>query len=162
MKSLILLRHAEAVAMVNTTDDSQRALSARGQAQAHALGEKLHADGWVAQRILCSTALRAQQTAQGLCAAAGWKTKVTLRPHLYNADPVSMMELLRDEAASVERMLVVAHAPGIAELASALTTRRGGLSLVCEPATLIEIVIDIRGWTELMPGCASMRRIWTS
>lgn len=162
MKSLILLRHAEAVAMVNTTDDSQRALSARGQAQARVLGEQLRADGWVAERILCSSALRAQQTAQGVGAAAGWKTKVTLRPHLYNADPVSMMELLRDEAASVERMLVVAHAPGIAELASVLTTRHGDLSLTCEPATLIELVSDIRSWADLVPGCASMRRIWTS
>ncbi len=162
MKSLTLLRHAEAVAMADTIDDSQRALTARGQAQASALGERLRADGWVAQRILCSSALRAQQTAQGLCSAAGWKTKLSLRPSLYNADPHSMLDLLRQDGGDVERLLLVAHAPGIAELASVLSTRRGDLSLVCEPATLIEVMMDIERWTDIVPGCASLRCILPS
>ena len=162
MKSLTLLRHAEAVAMGDTTDDSQRALTARGQAQARALGEYLRADGWVPQRIFCSSALRAQQTAHGVGVAAGWKTSVSLRPQLYNADPVSMMDLLRDDGGHVERLLVVAHAPGIAELASALATRHGDLSMVCEPATLIEVVLDISSWADITPGRASLRRVLPS
>lgn len=159
MKSLTLLRHAEAVPMAHTNDDSQRALTARGQAQARVLGERLRADGWLPQRILSSSALRAQQTAQGVGTAAGWKVRVSMHQQLYNATPETMIDLLRAEAKSVERLLVVAHAPGIAELASALTTRREDLSLVCEPATLIEVVMDIQNWMDLSPGCASLRRV---
>ena len=162
MKSLTLLRHAEAVSMADGTDDFQRALTARGQAQARALGERLRAEGWVPQRVLCSSALRAQQTAQTVGVGAGWMTPVSARQQLYNAAPEAMMDLLRDEANDVERLLLVAHAPGIAELASALTTRHGDLSLICEPATLLEVVMDIASWTDIAPGCASLRRVLPS
>ena len=162
MKSLTLLRHAEAVPMTDTIDDSQRALTARGLTQARVLGERLCADGWSPQRILSSNALRAQQTAQGVGDAAGWKLRVDLHQQLFGATPETMMGVLRTQAKSIDRLLVVAHAPGIAELASALTTRRGDLSLVCEPGTLIEVVMDIPSWEDLSPGCASLRCVLPS
>ena len=62
MKSLLLLRHAEAVAISGTMKDLARPLSARGLAQAQALGAWLREHAWVAERILCSSAVRAQQS----------------------------------------------------------------------------------------------------
>ena len=162
MKSLTLLRHAQAVPVTDTIDDGQRALTARGLTQARVLGERLCADGWAPQRILSSSALRAQQTAQGVGAAAGWKLRVDVHRQLFGATPETMMDVLRTQSKSIDRLLVVAHAPGIAELASELTTRRGDLSLVCEPATLIEVVMDIQNWADLSPGCASLRRVLPS
>ena len=101
----------------------------------------------------------AEQTAETVCVAAGWQTPVNLREQLYNAEATAMIDLLRDDAAAVERLLLVAHAPGIAVLASVLTTQRGDLSLVCEPATLLEVVLDIPSWADIAPGCASLRRV---
>ncbi len=162
MKSLLLLRHAQATAVAGTTNDLERALSAHGLAQARALGVWLREHGWVADRILCSNAVRAQQSAAAMRVAAGWKVAVSVREQLYNAEAAAMLDLLRDAAGDVERLLLVAHAPGIAELASVLTTRRADLLLVCEPATLIEVVSDIASWTELVPGCASLRLVMPS
>ena len=162
MKSLMLLRHAQALAIAGGTNDKARALSAHGLAQARALGAWLREGGWAADRILCSSAVRAQQSAEAVRVAAGWKVAVSVREQLYNAEAAAMLDLLRDAAGDVERLLLVAHAPGIAELASVLTTRRADLLLVCEPATLIEVVSDIASWTELVPGCASLRLVMPS
>lgn len=60
MKSLMMLRHAEAAAMAAPRADGQRGLTARGQTQAQRLGAWLRADDWVAAEMFCSRALRAQ------------------------------------------------------------------------------------------------------
>jgi phosphohistidine phosphatase len=159
MKSLLLLRHAQAHVIAGGTNDKARALSAEGLAQGRALGAWLREAGWMVERILCSSALRAQQTAETVRVAAGWQTPVSLYEALYNAEAMAMIELLRNDAAAVERLLLVAHAPGIAQLASVLTTQRADLSLVCEPATLIEVVLDVSSWADIVPGCASLRRV---
>lgn len=162
MKSLLLLRHAQALAIVAGTNDKTRALSDHGVAQARTVGTGLRQAGWKAERILSSSALRAQQTAETARAAAGWKTSVTVREQLYNADAMTMIDLLRADGAGVECLLLVAHAPGIPALASALTTHRGDLSVLCEPATLIEVLLDIDSWADIAPGCASLRRVLPS
>ena len=162
MKSLLLLRHAEAVAISGTMKDLERPLSARGLAQAQALGAWLREHAWVAERILCSSAVRAQQSAETVRVAAGWKTRISVREELYNAEAGAMIDLLRNDAADVDSLLLVAHAPGIAALASALTTHRADLLLVCEAATLIEVVSDIASWADIAQGCARLRLVLPS
>lgn len=162
MKSLMLLRHGHADVIAGGANDKARALSANGLAQGRALGAQLREAGWVAERILCSSALRAQQTAESVRVAAGWQTPVCLREQLYNAEASTMIDLLRDDAGAVECLLLVAHAPGIALLAGVLTTLSGDLSVVCEPATLIEVMLDITSWADIAPGCASLRRVLPS
>ena len=67
-----------------------------------------------------------------------------------------MIAVLREQAADIDQLLLVAHAPGVGELASALTTRRSDLSLACEPATLIEVVVTLDDGSELDSNCGRL------
>ena len=114
------------------------------------------ARGWAPQALLCSAALRARQTAEAVAVAAGWTTPLAVLDRLYNANAVDMIAMLREQAADIDQLLLVAHAPGVGELASALTTRRSDLSLACEPATLIEVVVTLDDGSELDSNCGRL------
>lgn len=160
MKSLMLLRHAQALPATPAFTDLERELSLHGRRQARRLGKWLCARRWSPQRILCSNAIRARQTAETVTAAAGWITPLNLLNTLYNASVDDMLTVLREQAPSVERLLLVAHAPGVGELAGALTTRLSDLSLACEPATLIEVVAELDDWPELGRNCGDLRLVF--
>lgn len=157
MKSLMLLRHAEALPGATAVSDLERKLSVHGEQQARRLGKWLGARSWTPQTILCSAALRARQTAEALAAAATWTTPLTVHHDLYNANAEDMIAVLRKQAVNIDRLLLVAHAPGIGKLASALTTRQSDLSLACEPATLIEVVAALDDWSELGRNSGNLR-----
>lgn len=157
MKSLMLLRHAEALPTTPALADLERTLSVHGEQQARRLGMWMGARGWTPQAILCSSAQRARQTAEAVAATAGWASPMTVLESLYNANADDMITVLREQASNIDSLLLVAHAPGVAELASALTTRQSDLSLACEPATLIEVVAALDDWCELGRNCANLR-----
>jgi len=159
MKSMMLLRHAEALPATAAVADLDRVLSNLGKRQARAQGKWLRARVWTPQAVLCSAAARARQTAEALCAAAGWTTAMIVREELYNASADTMLAVLRAQAREVDRLLLVAHAPGVGELASSLTTRESDLALACEPATLIEVCADINDWSTLARRCGTLHLV---
>jgi phosphohistidine phosphatase len=63
---LILWRHAEAEERREGLDELDRALTSRGRKQARRVGAWLHAQLPANTQVLCSPALRCQQTALGL------------------------------------------------------------------------------------------------
>lgn len=149
MKSLLLLRHAEAEPARDGMDDHERALTRRGQSQARALGRWLKRHDLAPARVLTSSAKRARQTAESVARTAEWNVPAHAVDSLYNATADVMLDLVRHQAGDDARVLVVAHAPGVGDLAGALVTRHGDLALACEPATLIEIVFDVESWAEV-------------
>lgn len=151
MKSLLLLRHAEALAADGGRGDEERVLSRHGHAQARALGRWLKRQRMVPDQVLCSGAKRARQTAKDVMAAAGWPTALTEVASLYDASASTMLALVQAQADDLRGLLVVAHAPGVGELAALLASRHADLRLACEPATLIEVVFDCATWSAIGP-----------
>ena len=157
MKSLLLLRHAIALPVTSALGDLERALSPAGRGQARAIGDYLLARNWVPQRVLCSTAARTRQTAEQVLDALGAQPALVAIDALYNANLEDMLGALREQAADADRLLLVGHAPAVGELASALCTRGGDLALYCEPATLIEVALNITSWPDIAHHCGSLR-----
>ena len=162
MKSLMLLRHAEALSATPALTDIDRVLSLHGKRQARRLGKWLGAHGWAPQRILCSSAVRARQTADAVTAAAEWNTPMLVLERLYNASADELLGVLHEQATDIDGVLLIAHAPGIGELASALTTRQADLSLNCEPATLIEVVVAVDRWSDVKRNCGKLNLLLPS
>jgi len=162
MKSLLLLRHAEAQAASADGGDHERSLTRRGQTQARALGRWLKRRDVTPGRILCSSATRARQTAESVTRTAGWNVPLHAVDGLYNATADTMLDLVRHQSGEDERVLLVAHAPGVGDLASLLVTRHVDLALVCEPATLIEIVFDAASWTDVAARRGALRLVLPS
>jgi phosphohistidine phosphatase len=111
---LILWRHAEAEDEASSGDDLQRALTARGEKQAARMAAWLDrqlADG---VRILCSPALRCEQTVQPL--GRKYKIREELAP---GASPEAVLAAAQWPDAK-QAVLVVGHQPTLGETAAQL------------------------------------------
>jgi phosphohistidine phosphatase len=157
MKSLLILRHAEAADARSGQSEERRPLTDRGRDQARALGIFLAARGMVPNRVLCSAAARANETAGILCAAANCSVAVTALDALYNAAGDELLNHAKREADEHSQLLLVAHAPGVAECVSLLTTTQFDLAMICAPATLAEVIFDTRRWSEITAGTGALR-----
>lgn len=117
---LILWRHAEAVDKGDGIADLERALTRRGQKQAARMGAWLSARLPSDVRILCSPALRCQQTALGL--ARHFEVRPELDP---GTGPVAILEATGWPRAA-HPVLVVGHQPALGELVARLLSMEGG------------------------------------
>ena len=144
----ILMRHAKSDWGSAGQRDHDRPLNARGRAAAKALGRWLKAHGTLPDQILCSSAVRTQET----CALLGLAVTPEILRTLYLADPPEMLAEL--QAATGQCVLMLGHNPGIADLA---------MELLGDPpdherfgdyptgATLLAR-FDIADWAGLRPG----------
>ena len=111
---LILWRHAEAFEMREVENDLERALSPKGERQAHRMAEWLNQRLAHSTRIVVSPAVRCQQTAKAL--GKKFKTLPELAP---DGNGEALLKAARWPDAS-EPMLVVGHQPMLGFVASYL------------------------------------------
>ncbi len=135
MRQLILTRHAKSDWGDPLLADHDRPLNARGRKNAPKMARRLVEDGVTVERLLSSTAVRARSTAVIFAEQLG--VDIELDRELYLADAPT---LLRKAAVSdAHSVMIVAHDPGISELASLLSD--DGIAH--------------------MPTCAVARFVWT-
>ncbi len=111
---LILWRHAEAFEVDEVKDDLQRALTAKGERQAHRMAEWLNQRIAHSTRILVSPAVRCQQTAKAL--GKKFKTLPELAP---DGNGEALLKAARWPDAS-EPVLIVGHQPVLGLVAAYL------------------------------------------
>lgn len=122
MRELVLVRHAKSDWGDPLLADHDRPLNARGRKNAPMMALRLAESGLAVQRILSSTAVRARSTAAVLGAQLG--LEVELDPELYLA-PASKL-LTKAVGLEVPSAMLVAHDPGLSDLASLLSA--GGIA----------------------------------
>lgn len=121
-RTIVLLRHAKAASdeATDSTDDIDRQLTDRGRADASAAGSWFARWGLSVDLVLCSPAVRAQQTWQLASAGGATAARVEQEPRVYEASVDELMEVLRALSPAARTVLVVGHAPGIPALAETL------------------------------------------
>ncbi|MEP7210614.1 MAG: histidine phosphatase family protein [Alphaproteobacteria bacterium] len=126
MHQLILLRHAKAMPAGDDADDFARALADAGRADAPLVAQALAEAGAAPQIAIVSDARRTRET-WDLAQPSFPKVEVRFLRSLYlGAAETLMAEAERTGAANV---MVVAHNPGLHELASRLAQRPTELDL---------------------------------
>ncbi len=139
--------------------DIDRPLNKRGRRSGAVLA------GWLAQHgprpalVLCSTARRTRETLDLLYDALGPRTTVCLEPELYLADAPTLLARLRQVDDAVPSVLLIAHNPGLQELAVTLAgapgaaspEARGALERKFPTAALVRFGIKGRSWAALSP-----------
>jgi phosphohistidine phosphatase len=116
MRTLILLRHAKAVRAHEAPDDKSRVLTGRGRREAAEAGAAIAAAGLNPTLALVSTAARTRETAAfGL---ADFELEPRFEEALYHAAPEGIWDAFA--ASDAQSVVIVAHNPGIGELASIL------------------------------------------
>jgi phosphohistidine phosphatase len=118
VRRLILLRHAKSSWDQPSLSDAERPLSKRGEHSAPLIGQLLASEGYVPERILCSTAKRAVQTAQYILDAFGRKPAYQELDELYMATPRDILMTVADNAGTAKTILVIGHNPGLDDLAT--------------------------------------------
>lgn len=116
MQRLILMRHAEAERASGSGRDRDRALSARGRADAALMGRALAARGVRPDLALVSPAVRTRQTWDLVHEAMG-DVQVRDDEPLYNGSADTLRRLIENAEDEAGCLLVLAHNPGVHVLA---------------------------------------------
>lgn len=120
-RPVILVRHAHADWPGYQGRDFDRPLTARGQKDAVEAARAISAAGHRPQLLLASSAVRTRQTAQIMADEFGLPhATIQLVDSLYNASAATLEEALHGVAECSGLVMLVAHNPGISELARRL------------------------------------------
>lgn len=106
------MRHAKSSWANEGMRDHERPLNDRGERIAPLMAEYLDQSGESPTRILCSSAVRALQTAERI--ASRLNISIAVEDELYLAAPKTWLQLLHQYSGE-ERLLAIGHNPGIEE-----------------------------------------------
>lgn len=119
MRKVILVRHGKSSWDDPELDDHDRPLAPRGRRASPVIARWLEARGHAADRVLCSSAVRARETHAAMAQAVAMP-EATVEPDLYHAAPGQMLERLRAIGPQAASVMVIGHNPGLAALARRL------------------------------------------
>jgi phosphohistidine phosphatase len=168
MSKLLLLRHAEA-SVTTIGGDCERPLTEAGRIEAARFGYFCLQAGLLPDEAIVSTALRTKETYAALTKSFPKKPVVSFETALYNASCSNLQTLIRQTLTNIETLLVVAHNPGLAELAISLVeedhTGAANLAIMryhFPTPALAVINFENRHWNEISPGSGHLECFLTS
>jgi len=128
MYDLILMRHAKSDWNGHCAD-IDRPLNERGKKDALRMGHYLNERGLIPDRMVVSAAQRTQETAEQLLTSLPVEEKnIIIDKQLYLADRETLCEMIELYALENQRLLILAHNPGMDDLVSYLSSTRPPLS----------------------------------
>ncbi len=170
MKTLLLLRHAEAARKEPGGGDHDRGLSEAGLRSARRLGEWLAREGFLPEHVVCSSARRARETLEALSLPRATAGSFRFERELYLASADALLDrvagLGEESATAGDCVMLVAHNPGIADLAEWLVAGGDAASLDrlrrgYPPAALAALALDVPDWSAAAPRCARLTTFTT-
>ena len=123
MKKLLLMRHSDAVISHLGAPDHARKLSKRGIDNSIAVGQNISAANLIPDLIISSDSNRTLETSKNLGALFSLpRSVIASKNTFYNAKAFFIFNELSRLQSDINTLLVVAHNPGISELADQLST----------------------------------------
>ncbi len=107
--------------------DLERPLNARGRRAAPVMAAWLAGRGWHPELILCSSAARTQETLT-LVRETLAPPRIRIEEFLYLASASLLRRTLERVDDSIERVMIIAHNPGLEDLARELASETGAAS----------------------------------
>jgi len=128
MKTLYLVRHAKSSWGDPALPDRDRPLNERGLRDVATMGQRLTERGVKVDVMLSSPATRALTTAEHLAKALGIKRKeIVVIERLYAAPAKELLSLIEALGDEPKRVMLVAHNPGLTELARHFASEIAGM-----------------------------------
>jgi phosphohistidine phosphatase len=148
VKTLHLLRHAKSDWSDASLSDHDRPLNRRGNRTRKMIAR--HVEGWTVDLVLCSTARRARSTASPVIDTLGCPARY--EHEAYAASERELFDLARALSDDVNTAMIVGHSPSLEDL----TTTLCGSSPRYPTAALGTIVLAIKHWADITPGCGTL------
>ncbi|HET6831458.1 MAG TPA: histidine phosphatase family protein [Solirubrobacterales bacterium] len=174
MPTLHLLRHAKSSWEHPSLHDHDRPLAPRGVRACTLIADHLRERRITPDLVLCSTALRARRTLEGVAAGFSRTPRVHYEAAIYDATAPELIDLLRHLPAArlhisappagnrdlgdPESVMLIGHQPGIGELATTLAAsgdRLADLEAKFPTAALATLELD-SDWRDPAPGSARL------
>lgn len=155
MITLAIVRHATAHWADARMSDHERPLNARGRREAPRMAQLLADRGFRPDALLASDALRARTTAEVFGETFGVTPR--LLPSLYGASADTVLDTAREAAleAELSTIMIVAHDPGLSELATRLT----GAEVQMTTCAIATFEWDGADWSEIATTSPTGRRL---
>lgn len=154
IRRLVIMRHAKAD-WPGGIDDHDRPLEERGHREAPLAGKWLVQNSILPDFMLCSSALRTRQTCTWVCSELGDKAPTPkLESGLYAASAHGMLSVINHVPETVTTLMVIAHLPGVQDLAMHLASRDSDQDAYMEaassyPTSGITVLETEKTWAEL-------------
>jgi phosphohistidine phosphatase len=158
MRRLMLLRHAKTEADSPSGRDQDRRLDDRGRRDAAEMGDWIAAHPPFPDLVLVSPAVRAHQTWDLAWEAMKDRVEppaVEFQEELYGAEPAQLLHSIRlAQASDPKRLMIVAHNPGMHEVALMLTgsgdkAAQRAIEDNLPTAGLAVLDFDVDDWTDV-------------
>jgi len=149
MKKLILFRHAKSNWDGDLATDHQRPLTECGVKAAAIMGRLLADSEQLPERVITSSAVRAQTTVKLASKAGDWHTKVgeiEVTDELYATNAQEMLVYIRLLSDDDNCVLFAGHEPTWSDLTSKLI---GGGNIRVPSATMMKINLPVEHWSEV-------------
>jgi phosphohistidine phosphatase len=149
MRKIILIRHATAEPERYPQKDFDRNLEAIGMAEAVRLGKYLLAKNEKPDAIYYSSSNRTSQTAEILIKEAQLESILTFPEIvLYNSGYLQLFEQIKCVAPEYHNIVMVAHNPGISQIATALSQD----SYQFSPGSAVCLNFAVDSWSDIRSG----------
>jgi phosphohistidine phosphatase len=158
VKILYLLRHAKSSWDDPGLADFDRPLARRGIEATAAIADHMRERGIAPELVLCSPAVRAKQTLEGLGDAVG-SARVEFDRDLYDATESDLLAAIHRVSPDVASVLLVGHNPSTQRLALLLCEegkRLDDLRAKYPTAALATLSIEVPEWHRLKMGDAEL------
>jgi phosphohistidine phosphatase len=163
MKTLTLLRHAKSDWNDPITRDFDRPLNAKGARAAQTIGRHMRSLGLGFDHVVASPAARVIDTVAQIGTGYGRALDPALDRRLYLASPATLLDVIHGLPAASDRVLLIGHNPGLAELLMLLVPENSDDALRAEAAikfptaTVAEIALAA-DWPSVRLGSGSLMR----
>jgi phosphohistidine phosphatase len=158
-RTLVLLRHSK-TEHVPGKADLARELTARGHRDAVAAGTWLAQHVPLVDLVVCSPSVRTRQTWEGVRGGGVSARLVDERAEVYDADPGTLLDLVRGAADEVRCLLLIGHAPGVPLLVEELAVAGAGEPLPDGfPTSALALLRFTGDWSALDAGGAQVEHV---
>jgi phosphohistidine phosphatase len=160
---LLLLRHAKS-AHSPDIDDFDRALTEHGKRSARLIGRYIRKHAFCPALVLCSAALRAQQTMSCMISELQKTPEVKRERALYLAQADRLLQIIHAQP-NVSPLMIVGHNPGLHELGATLLASRqtdearhyaDKFLRKFTTAALAVLDFDVASWRQVTPGAGTL------
>ncbi len=156
MKTLLLMRHAKSSWKDMELPDIERPLKKSGKKAAEKVGNHLEKKGLVPEIILCSTAVRARETAEELTDEIDFEGDVLFLDELYMAEPDKIIKSIVEHGGDHASVMVIGHNPGLESTLQNMVHDVDSLPT----ATVAQLVFNIESWDKLPKASGLLVSLW--
>jgi phosphohistidine phosphatase len=164
MKRLFLLRHAKSQ-RDEAKNDKDRSLNARGRGDAPKMGSYMQLNGYLPDRVLCSSAKRTAETWTLLAPELKPAPPIKFLDALYLAPAGSIVRVIREEGEKSSALLVIGHNPGLEDAARDLAAKPSSamqkellarLEDKFPTGALVVLQFEINAWPDMREGSGKL------